>query len=189
MPRAAARSTPSVTMPLCGLRDRSLRSLTGKPYGYRVVVTSPPSQPDASRTFRLPALAYLVVLLLLFCVAPVAFTDEGVKSPPAVVGPQSLLMLVPIVAAVFIARTATIVDATGIRVRAAFGQRRLRWDEIQGLSVGARSVYAVLADGAVRLPCVRVADLGALSRASDGHLPELADPTPKYAAQRRLRRR
>jgi len=184
---------PSVTMPLCGLRDGrdwpDCSVLTGKPYGYRVVVTSPTPQPAATRTFRLPALAYLVVLLLLFCVAPVAFTDEGVKSPPAVFGPQSLLLLIPIAAAVYIARTATTVDAQGIRVRALFGQRVLRWDEISGLSVSERSVYAVLGDGAVRLPCVRVADLGAVSRASDGHLPELADPTPKFAPQRRLRRR
>jgi hypothetical protein len=46
----------------------------------------------------------------------------------------------------------------------------------------------VLGDGAVRLPCVRVADLAAVSRASGGHLPEIADPVPKFAPQRRRRR-
>jgi len=150
---------------------------------------SSPTSPPAERTFRLPSLAYLIVLLLLFCVAPVAFTDEGVKSPPAVLGPQSLVVVIPLLAALYIARTATTVGARGIRVRAIFGQRLLSWDEIQGLSVNDRSVYAVLSDGAVRLPCVRVSDLGAVSRASDGHVPELADPTPKHAPQRRLRRR
>jgi hypothetical protein len=49
-------------------------------------------------------------------------------------------------------------------------------------------VLLVLADGAVRLPCVRVADLGAVSRASGGHLPELRDPVPRFAPQRRRRR-
>ncbi len=62
------------------------------------------------------------------------------------------------------------------------------WDEVRGLALDGPRVYLVLHDGAVRLPCVRVADLGALSRASGGRLPELADPTPKFAPQRRRRR-
>jgi hypothetical protein len=40
----------------------------------------------------------------------------------------------------------------------------------------------------VRLPCVHVNNLGDLSRASDGRLPEIADPKPKYAPSRRRRR-
>jgi hypothetical protein len=135
--------------------------------------------------FRLPALTYLVVLFLAFGCAPVAFTTHGVEGESAVVGPQTLILLVPAVAAVFIARWATIVDATGITVRAAFGRRVLPWPAVRGLSVSGTAVYAVLADGAVRLPCVRVNNLAELSRASGGHLPAVADPTPKYAPQRR----
>jgi hypothetical protein len=144
--------------------------------------------PPNVRVFRLPALAYLVVLLLLFGCAPIAFTVHGIEGEVAVVGPQTLVLLVPVIAAVFIARTATIVDSEGIIVRAAFGRQRLRWGEIRGLSVTGTTVYAVLADGSVRLPCVRVSNLADLSEASDGRLPEIARPTPKYAPQRRRRR-
>ena len=76
-------------------------------------------------------------------------------------------------------------------MRALFGSRPLPWADVRGLTVNGRSVYAVVADGAVRLPCVHVADLAAVSAASGGRLPELAEPTPKpaagsVAAERRL---
>jgi hypothetical protein len=149
-----------------------------------------------ARVFRLPALAYIVVLLLLFGSIPLAFTVSsfhfdakgGEQGAPPVVGWQTLFLLLPALAAVFIRRTATIVDTGGIRVRALFGSRRLPWDELRGLSVTGTTVYAVLADGSVRLPCVRVADLAEVSRASGGRLPEIADPTPKFAPRRRRRR-
>jgi hypothetical protein len=140
------------------------------------------------RTFRLPALAYLAVLFLAFGFAPIAFSALGSDAAGAAVGPQTLVLLVPVLAAVFIARWATIVGPDGIVVRAAFGQRVLRWADIRGFSVVGRSVYAVTQDGSWRLPCVHVKDLGALSKASRGRLPELADPTPKYAPERRRRR-
>jgi hypothetical protein len=147
--------------------------------------------------FRLPRTAYLIVLFIAFGTFPLAFTAEGFRhdsggglvGPPAVVGWQTLLLLVPVVAAVFIARTATFVDGSGIRVRAAFGSRRLDWDEVRGLSVSGRSVYAVLGEGSVRLPCVHVADLAAVSRAAAGHLPPIAAPQPKFAPQKGRRRR
>jgi hypothetical protein len=138
--------------------------------------------------FRLPKLAYLAVLFLLFGTAPLAFTEGGYEAEAAHVGPQTLLMVIPVAAAVFIARWATIVDPSGITIRAAFGRRLIPWNEIRGLSVDGRTVYANTDDGAWRLPCVHVAELGVLSRASSGHLPEIDDPTPKYAPQRRRRR-
>ena len=139
-------------------------------------------------TFRLPRLAYLVVLLLAFGVIPFAFTKDGTEGSSAAISLRSLVIVVPVIAAVFIRRTATVVDRDGIRIRAAFGARAIVWDDIRGLSVNERSVYAVLADGAIRLPCVRVADLAALSRASGGRLPEVAEATPKAAPARRRRR-
>jgi hypothetical protein len=39
----------------------------------------------------------------------------------------------------------------------------------------------------VRLPCVHVSDLAAVSAASGGRLPQLREPTPKPAAGRRRR--
>ncbi|MDT4940253.1 MAG: hypothetical protein QOJ34_342 [Pseudonocardiales bacterium] len=153
--------------------------------GYRAGVSS---ESGAARVFRLPLLAYLAVLFLLFGTAPLAFTTHGYESENAHLGPQTLLLLVPAAAAVFIARWATIVDATGVTVRAAFGKRVLPWDEIRGLSLDGGTVYAVLADGAVRLPCVHVQNLAAVARASGGRLPDLPDPAPKFAPQRRRRR-
>jgi Bacterial PH domain len=139
--------------------------------------------------FRLPRSAYLAVLFLIFGVAPLAFAGRGGdEGSPAGISWRILLLAVPVLAAVFIARTATFVSAAGFRVRAAFGSRELRWDEVRGVSVGERSVYAVTGDGAVRLPCVRVADLAAISRTSGGRMPEIAEPARKYAPARRRRR-
>jgi hypothetical protein len=153
--------------------------------GYRFGVTS---EGGPTYVFRLPALAYLVVLFLLFGCAPIAFTVHGVEGESAVIGPQTVVLLVPLLAAVFIARWATIVDSTGITIRAAFGKRVLPWADVQGLSVrDERDVYVVTADGSWRLPCVHVKHLGAVSRASGGRLPRIEDPTPKFAPQRRRR--
>lgn len=129
--------------------------------------------------FRLPRSAYLAVLFL-------ALGVTAMVQHPAV----AAIYVVPVAAAVFIARTATIVGARGITVRALLGSRTLSWDNLRGLSVSGRSVYAVLdGGGSVRLPCVRVSDLAAVSAASDGRLPQLREATPKYAPSRRNRRR
>jgi hypothetical protein len=130
----------------------------------------------SSRVFRLPRSAYLAVLFLVLCATPL------VQHPLA-----SFVYAIPVAAAVFIARTATIVDDQGITVRALVGHRTLPWAELRGLSVTGRSVYAVTDAGAVRLPCVRLADLAALSAASGGRLPQLPEATPKYAPSRRRR--
>lgn len=146
--------------------------------------------PDSplKRRFRLPGLAYLAVLFLLLCVAPLAFTGTGDQGQVATVGPQTSLLIIPLLAAVFIARAGTTVDADGLRIRALFGTRRLGWGQLRGLSVTGHNVYAVALDGSVRLPCVRIADLAALSKASGGRLPAVAEPTPKYAPPARRRR-
>lgn len=162
-----------------------------------------PQQPDAAgapaRTFRLPRSAYLIVLFLLFCTAPIALAGgtnsaqiaDGARfgfQSDTPLGPRLLFLLVPVAAAVFIARTRTRVDARGITVRALLGQRRLPWETVRGLSVSERSVYAVCDDGAVRLPCVRVADLHAVAAASAGRLPDIPPAPVKPAPSGRPRR-
>lgn len=163
------------------------------------------ARPDP-QTFRLPRSAYLVVVILLFCTAPLAMAGgqtHGVSSgangpgqPPTwefvtdtPFGPRLLLLLIPLAAAVFVLRCRTRVDSDGIRVRALLGERRLPWAQLRGLSVSERSVYAVCVDGSVRLPCVRVGNLHALAAASGGRLPELPAATPKYAPSGRGRGR
>lgn len=144
----------------------------------------------AALVFRLPRSAYLAVLFLLFCAAPLAFANEGGnEGGPAGITWRIVVLALPVLAAVFIARAATFVSGDGIRVRAAFGSTSLPWDSVRGLSVSDRSVYAVLSDGSVRLPCVRVPDLAAIARVSEGRLPEIAEARPKYAPSRRSRRR
>ena len=58
----------------------------------------------------------------------------------------------------------------------------------RGLAVRGRAIYAVQDAGVTRLPCVRIAHLGPLSRMSGGHLPELADAAVKPAPMRKRRR-
>ena len=143
-----------------------------------------------SITIRLPRSAYLAVLFLLFCTAPLAFTANG-GHPGGAVGWtwRTGLLVIPVLAAVFIARTATTASPDGLRVRAAFGSRMLAWDEVRGLSVTGRAVYAVLDDGSVRLPCVRTADLAAIAAVSDGRLPDIPPAVRKFAPSKRPARR
>ncbi len=158
-----------------------------------------PKVAPATIVLRLPRTAYLSVLLLLLGTVPLAFGQDDYRSFSDIangtgngggftVGWRVAFLLIPIAVAVAIARTATIVDADGIRVRALLGTRAMRWDEIRGLSVTGRSVYAVLADGAVRLPCTRLAHIGVITRTSQGRLPELPDPVGKPAPSRSRRR-
>jgi hypothetical protein len=165
------------------------KNLTG--YGAGVSSASGPA-----RVFRLPRSAYLAVLFVLFGTIPLAFTAAnftfnakgGAEGAPGVIGWQCVLLVIPVLVAVFIARTATIVDERGIRIRVLFGSRMLPWSLLRGLSVDGRNVYAVAEDGAWRLPCVHVGDLAEVARASGGRLPQVAEPKKKYAPQRRRRR-
>jgi hypothetical protein len=162
--------------------------------GYRAGVTS--GSGAAGRVFRLPASAFIIVLFLFFGAIPLAFTasnftfDEkgSAQGAPGVVGWQTTILLIPVLVGFFIGRTATFVDAEGLRIRALFGSRRFTWDRVRGLSLDGRNVYLVTDDGSYRLPCVHVVNLAALSRASGGHLPELAEPRLKVPPQRRRRR-
>jgi hypothetical protein len=134
--------------------------------------------------FRLPRPAYFVVLFIAIGITPVALYSGPAQGAPAKVSGLTLLYLLPLLAAVFIARTSTRVDATGIRIQAVFGSKRLAWTDLRGISVTGRSVYAVATDGSLRMPCVRQNDLTAIAEASGGRLPELAQPVIKAAPSR-----
>jgi Bacterial PH domain len=145
---------------------------------------SPPGAPastSAARVFRLPVLTYLVVLFFAMGAVPAAFTGIATSGTEPVYGPQLLFLLVPILAGLFIWRTATVVSDAGITVRAIVGRRVMPWDALRGLRVAQRSVYAVLPDGSVRLPCVHVTDLAEVSRLSGGRLPDIPEAQRKYA--------
>src|SRR3954451_2932006 len=128
----------------------------------------------------LPRTSYLVVIFLFFACFTVGFGahgSQGLRDSTGHsgfdgfdVGPQTLVFAVPLLVAIFIARTATIVSSDGLRVRALFASRMLRWDEIRGLTVSGRAVYAVVDGGAIRLPCVRLAHLCPISPISGGRV-------------------
>jgi len=145
------------------------------------------SEPAKTLVFRLPRSAYLTVLFLLFCTAPLAFSESGDADGDAALTWRVALLVIPLLATVFIARTATVVSGAGVRVRALFGSRMMPWSTLEGFSVTGRAIYAVQPDGSVRLPCVRTADLAAIARVSGGRLPEVRDPVRKYAPSRRRR--
>jgi hypothetical protein len=116
--------------------------------------------------FRIPILALFAVALLASCITPVAFAAPGLP----------LLYLVPLGIAMWVVRTRTTVDATGLVVRRVFSRRVIPWSHVRSLRVIDRSqVRAVLDSGDEQpLPAVHPRDLPVLAAASGGHLP---DPT------------
>jgi len=112
-----------------------------------------------------PALSYLIVAFVALCCTAV------VHAPVL-----ALVYLLPLVAALYIARTATIVDERGVHARALLGSRTLRWDELAGLRLDrSGAVYAVdRAGGQLRLPCVRSTRLDDLVAAGAGRIPDPA---------------
>jgi Bacterial PH domain len=139
----------------------------------------------STAVFRLPKPTYLVLIFLVFGITPLALYGGPGEGSPARISALTLLYLIPVLAAVFIARTSTRVDSSGIRVSAIFGSRMLDWTQVRGLSVTGRNVYAVTEGGSLRLPCVRQRDLTAIAQASGGALPELPEPMVKSAPGRR----
>ncbi|HEX2904314.1 MAG TPA: PH domain-containing protein [Jatrophihabitans sp.] len=111
-----------------------------------------------------PASAYLIVAFVALCVT------AAVHSPWAL-----LVYLVPLAGALYVGRTATIIDEGGLRARALVGSERVAWAELRGLRLAeSGAVYAVSLDGTqVRLPCVRSTRLDPLIRAAGGRIPEL----------------
>jgi Bacterial PH domain len=150
-----------------------------------VSVSEDPATTAVGAVFRLPRTTYLVLLFVVVGVTPVALYGGPDGGSPARMSGLTVLYLIPVLIATFIARTSTRVDTTGIRVSAIFGSRTISWSEIRGLSITKRNIYAVLADGSVRLPCVRQRDLSLIAAMSGGRLPELPAPRIKTAPSRR----
>jgi hypothetical protein len=112
-----------------------------------------------------PGLGYLIVAFTALCCTAV------VHSPLL-----ALVYLVPLAGALYVARTATVVDDRGLHARAVLGSRTVGWDELIGLRLDrSGAVYAVdSAGGQLRLPCVRSTRLEPLIEAGDGRIPDPA---------------
>ncbi|MGW4767438.1 PH domain-containing protein [Nocardia sp. NPDC004278] len=126
-----------------------------------------PTEPkQTAQVIRITQMAYLGVVVLLFCVF---FAFVG--------WPVGLwwLLLLPVAAAVWIARTRTTVSEDGLDLRTVFGSRHLDWAQVAGVSIPKRGfVRAHLTDDRnVKLPAVSYDRLRDLIRASNGRIPDL----------------
>lgn len=112
-----------------------------------------------------PGSAYLIVAFVALCLTAV------VRSPL-----QALVYLIPVAGAVYVARTATVVDSVGLHARAVFGSQAVSWERLRGLRLEpSGTVYAVDDDGTqLRLPCVRSTRLQPLIDAAGGRIPDPA---------------
>ncbi|HEX8092384.1 PH domain-containing protein [Jatrophihabitans sp.] len=110
-----------------------------------------------------PALAYLIVAFTALCCTAVVHSKL-----------LALVYLVPLVAALYVARTATVVDEQGVHARAILGSRTVGWHELTGLRLDrSGAVYAVDSSGGqLKLPCVRSTRLDALIAAGNGRIPD-----------------
>lgn len=141
------------------------------------------SGPDTGRAseqriIRIPQLAYLGVLVLLFCVF---FFFVG--------WPVGLwwLLLIPAAAVVWVARTRTVISESGLELRTVFKSRHVDWAELKGVSIPKRGfVRAHLTDGSeVKLPAVSYDRLRDLIAASNGRIPDLFAAAAEAKAQER----
>jgi hypothetical protein len=151
----------------------------------RVPETDPAGTSVRAVVFRLPKPTYGVVFFLLIGITPIALYGGEGEGTPARVSGLTALYLIPILIAAFIARTSTRVDREGIRINAVFGSRWIPWEQMRGIAISGRNLYAVTNEGSLRLPCVRQRDLSAVALLSGGHLPELPWPKIKSAPGRR----
>ncbi|WP_176439761.1 PH domain-containing protein [Haloechinothrix alba] len=128
--------------------------------------TAAQRQPRA--LIRVPKTAVLVPLLVILCVTPMALALPVL----------SVLYAVPVGFIVWLLRTETVVDTSGLVVRTVFRTRSLAWDDLSGLTLTGKSkVRAVLGDGTeVALPAVRTRHLPVLSSVSGGRID---DPTER----------
>jgi hypothetical protein len=118
-----------------------------------MTVTPPQASPTRLR-LRISPLAWLVVVFSAVCITPV------VQAPAA-----AILYLIPVIAALYLLRTYTIVDSTGVTISGLVRQVHLSWSEIESIGTGgAGAVYAELADGStLRLMGAHPVDLEAIT--------------------------
>jgi hypothetical protein len=80
-----------------------------------------------------------------------------------------VLLVIPLSVSLWSWRAGTDVDADGLTVRAAIGQRRLAWSSVAGIEPEGTRVVAVLdSGGRVVLTAVNPTDLPTLLAAADG---------------------
>ncbi len=113
-------------------------------------------------TFRLPAVALFVPVLLFFCIAPLATSG----------GWWASLFLVPVAALAWVLLTRTTVTPDRVTAHGLLGSRRMAWTDLDRLEFqDSRWAIAVAHDGRrLRLPMVRPRDLPRLAAVAGGSL-------------------
>jgi hypothetical protein len=127
------------------------------------------ARPDRA-TFRLPAWALFLPLMLLFLVTPLATVDAG----------WGAAFIVPLVALIWVVITRTTATGTRLTTYGLLGRRRMDWTGLDRLEVrDSRWVVAIGNDGRrLRLPMVRPHDLRRLIEVSGGSF-RVGDPAPE----------
>ena len=118
--------------------------------------------------FRVNRVALLPVLLLTVCVVPLASAATWTL----------VLLLVPVVAAVWVLRVGVDVGDDGVTVRSPAAARHVPWGEVAGIRVAERGdLWLVTTRGTeVRLPVLRTRDLPRLADVSGGRIPAPGKP-------------
>lgn len=122
------------------------------------------SSPSAPVLIRISPMAHLAVGLLTIGLLSLVFAGPGWFT---------LLLVIPVLLSLAIARYRTTADRGGVTARTLLGSKTIRWDEIEGLRFGRRPwARARLRDGSeLTLPAVTFATLPLLTSASGGRVP------------------
>jgi hypothetical protein len=112
---------------------------------------------------RMGRTALIPVVLLFVCVIPLATARLWTL----------VFLVIPLAAAAYVLRVGVDVADDGLTVRSAVGARHVPWSELAGIRIGRRrELWLVTTTGSeVRLPVLRVGDLGRLSDLSGGRIP------------------
>ena len=116
----------------------------------------------APARLRMNRTSLLPVGLLAICVVPLAFAAPWTP----------VLLLVPLVLAVWVLRVGVDISDDGLTARSLIGQRRVPWPEVAGIRVAPRGDLWLVTTGGteVLLPVVRARDLPRLAAVSGGRL-------------------
>ncbi|RZU32798.1 PH domain-containing protein [Blastococcus saxobsidens] len=130
---------------------------------------------DPTARLRMNRTALFPVALLALCVVPLAFAAPWTP----------VLLLVPVVVAIWVLRTGVDITAEGLTVQALVGRRTVPWTEVAGIRVAPRGeLWLVTTAGTeLRLPVMRARDLPRLAQLSGGRLEVPAPPVRPKPAQ------
>jgi Bacterial PH domain len=117
---------------------------------------------DSPARLRMNRTALIPVGLLALCTVPLAFAAPWTP----------VLLVVPLVVAVWVLRVGVDIADDGLTVRSLAGQRRVAWDELAGIRVARRGeLWLVTTRGTeVHVPVMRARDLPRLAALSGGRI-------------------